>query len=79
MQVPWLLERPMTQYKGYRIAPGWHTYQQTANFTIFRPAATGDVLIHQGFLSESYSDPESALAAAEKAARAYVDGLQRLV
>ena len=28
----------MTEYKGYRIAPGWHTYQQTANFTILRPA-----------------------------------------
>ena len=69
----------MTEYKGYRIVPGWHTHQQTANFTIFRPEATGDVLIHQGFLSESYPDPQSARVAAEKAARAYIDGLPRLV
>ena len=69
----------MMGYKGYRIAPGWHTYRQIANFTVFRPEATGDVLIHQGFLAGSYPDQESAWAAAEKAARAYIDGLQRLV
>jgi hypothetical protein len=69
----------MTEYKGYRILHGWHTYGQAANFSVFRPEATGDVLIHQGFLSESYPDQESARAAAETAARAYVDGLPRLV
>ena len=79
IQAPWLLESRMTEYKGYRILPGWHTYEQIANFTVFRPEATGDVVVYQDILSESYPDQESARAAAEKAARAYIDGLQTLV
>ena len=68
-------------YKGFVIVPGasWSTeLPYTANYSIFKPIKPGApelTLIHHGYAPGVFQTQDETWAAAQAAARAYIDTL----
>jgi hypothetical protein len=63
------------EYRGFRITGGWDPVTGVAKFCVERAEGKGHVVIREAVIAGTYRTERSALSAASRAAREYVEGL----